>query len=140
MIASPVSNTSRTTMQRNTVLPLKLFGYLAAGRAIFGPRSPDTAEILRSGENAELVTAGDLDDAVQRLTALLGDHDRRGRLARAAKATSAQFTWDARAERIKSFLEQRLAAGPSPAPTADPWRFGQWCRETGRWMLGRSQR
>ena len=34
----------------NTVLPMKLFQYLAAGRAIYAPDAPDTAELLTHGK------------------------------------------------------------------------------------------
>src|SRR5262249_47841196 len=48
----------------NTVLPLKLFLYLAAGRAIFAGQSPDLSEILKHDVNACLVPLGDSAAAV----------------------------------------------------------------------------
>ena len=51
---------------RNCVLPLKLFSYLAAGRPILAPVAPDTAELLRDGENAVLVPPGAPDAAARR--------------------------------------------------------------------------
>ncbi len=92
----------------NTVLPMKLFQYLAAGKPILAPRTPDLVELLRDGENARLVTAGDLEEATRALRSLLADSTLSDRLARGALDTSRDLTWDARARKILRFLEQRL--------------------------------
>jgi glycosyltransferase involved in cell wall biosynthesis len=96
----------------STVLPIKLYLYLAAGRAIFAPRAPDTEELLVHDENACLVTAGDPSGAADALGALLEDADRRARLGAAARILSDTLTWDARAEKLQTFLEDRLAVTP----------------------------
>lgn len=93
----------------HTVLPLKLFGYLAAGRAILAPSTPDVEELLRDDDNAVLVAPGDLDQAADALRALLADDARRARLSARARETGAGLTWDARAENIEAFLRERLA-------------------------------
>jgi glycosyltransferase involved in cell wall biosynthesis len=93
----------------NTVLPMKLFQYLAAGRPILAPRTPDLLELLRDGDNARLVPAGDIDAAVSGLSELLGDSSLAARLARGALDTSRGLTWDARASKILTFLEARLS-------------------------------
>src|ERR1700760_3858052 len=58
---------SRAPLDRfgDCVLPLKTFAYLAAGRAILAPRSPDTAELLRDGETALLVPPDDSEAAAE---------------------------------------------------------------------------
>ncbi|MDB4989650.1 MAG: hypothetical protein JWN04_4828 [Myxococcaceae bacterium] len=94
----------------HTVLPIKLFGYLAAGRAVLAPATPDVRELLTDDDNAVLVEAGDLDAAGRALRSLLGDDARRARLAARARETGAELTWDARAAKIESFLRERLAA------------------------------
>ncbi len=94
----------------HTVLPMKLFGYLAAGRAVLAPRTPDVLELLRDGDNAVLVDPSDIEDAARALAALLADDLRRARLAARAKESGAELTWDARAEKIERFLNERLAA------------------------------
>jgi glycosyltransferase involved in cell wall biosynthesis len=94
----------------NTVLPLKTFLYLAAGRAILAPSTPDLRELLRDGENAALVPPDDAPAATRRLRALLADGDARDRLGEHARADSAELTWDARAQRVLAFLEERLDA------------------------------
>ncbi len=120
----------------NTVLPLKLFLYLAAGRALLAPRAPDTAELLTDDRNAVLVPAGDIDATVAALRTLAADPARRARLANAARQTAEDLTWDARASRIENFLRQRSALPPT-SPPPDLWSAGAWLRESARWIWGR---
>jgi glycosyltransferase involved in cell wall biosynthesis len=94
----------------HTVLPMKLFGYLAAGRALLAPSTPDVKELLVDGDNAVLVEPGDLDAAAQALRTLLHDDVGRARLAAHARSTGQDLTWDARAEKIEHFLHSRLSA------------------------------
>jgi glycosyltransferase involved in cell wall biosynthesis len=91
----------------NTVLPMKLFLYLAAGRPIIAPDLPDMREVLVHDHNALLVPTGDDDAAERAVTRVLGEPGLAQRLAAAAKKTSEGLTWNARAERILSFLEAR---------------------------------
>ena len=94
---------------RNCVLPLKLFAYLAAGRPILAPVAPDTAELLVDGENALLVPAGSPQAAAGALDRILGDGGLADRLGRGARAMARELTWDRRARKICSFLEERLS-------------------------------
>ncbi len=103
----------------NTVLPMKLFQYLASGRPILAPATPDVLELLEDGKNARLVPPGDLDAATQALRTLLSDAALRARLAQAALDTSEHLTWDERATKLIAFLERRLR-GDGPAPTDQP--------------------
>ena len=89
----------------NTVLPLKTFIYLAAGRAIFAPNTPDLAELLRDGDNARLVAPDDAAAARVAMGELLADASLRARLGRAAQAQAASLTWHARAQSLATFLE-----------------------------------
>jgi glycosyltransferase involved in cell wall biosynthesis len=95
----------------NCVLPLKTFRYLAAGRPILAPRAPDTAELLVDGVTAALTDPNPA-AATAVLDRLLGDRALAGRLAAAAQARAQTLTWDERAKRILSFIEQRLDATP----------------------------
>ena len=98
----------------NTVLPMKLFQYLAAGRTIFAPAAPDTAELLTHNDNAFLVRADDLEAAVEGIAKLKSDDDLRSRLAEGAKATSESLSWDSRAQKIIQFLQRRDVAKIRP--------------------------
>jgi len=97
----------------NTVLPLKLFLYLAAGRPIFAGSSPDTAEILEHDVNAWLVPPGDASAAERQLRRLLNDRERLERLGDACSRLAATLTWDSRAKRIDAFFEECLARDPA---------------------------
>jgi len=119
----------------NTVLPIKLFLYLAAGRVLLAPRAPDTAELLNDGQNAVLIAGGDVAGMIAALRGLAADPERAERLAAGASATAQSLTWDARAARIGAFLSGRLAAKPSPLP-AGPWSRGTWLHESLKWLLG----
>lgn len=120
----------------NTVLPIKLFLYLAAGRVILAPVAPDTAELLVDGENAALVPPGNVAAIVTRLRSLAADSAQVERLSSGARTTAEDLTWDARAAHIAGFIRARLDANPEP-PRPDPWRLGAWLAEVGRWSLGR---
>lgn len=93
-----------------TVMPLKLFGYLAANRAVLAGELPDTTELLRHGENAWLVPPDDVPALALAVRRLMADADLRRGLAAAARALAESLTWDARARRLRAFYEARLAA------------------------------
>jgi len=93
----------------NTVLPIKVFQYLAAGRAIVTGDVPDTAELLRQDDTAVRVTPDDVPALVAALRALLADAPRRERLGRAARDLSTDLTWDARGRRLAAWMQERLA-------------------------------
>lgn len=113
--------------------PLKLFEYMALGRAIVAPDSDNIREILTDGENALLVSPERLGNALARLA---DDEALRRRLGDAAHATihGRDLTWDGNARRIEQVCRQLgvLAAAhgaphltipaspaPSPGPSAD---------------------
>jgi glycosyltransferase involved in cell wall biosynthesis len=100
----------------HTVLPIKTFQYLAAGRAILAGDTPDLLELLTDDQNARVTPPDDVDAAVAALEHLLADDALRGRLAAGARETAQQHTWDARARRILAFVEERLADSGLPRP------------------------
>lgn len=104
----------------NTVLPLKLFLYLASGRAIFAGATPDTAEILHHDENAWLVEPGDTADAEHELRVLLSDETRLRRLGEASRRQAESLTWNGRAAKIEQFISECLDREPGAA------RVGSW--------------
>ena len=92
--------------------PLKLFEYLALGRAIVAPDQPNIREVLDDGVNALLFDTRDPDgltDAIDRLT---GDDVLRERLARGARLSIAQrgLTWARNAERVVALFDDLLGA------------------------------
>lgn len=93
----------------NTVLPIKTFQYLAAGRVLVTGDTPDTAELL-TAENSLRIRPDDVDAYVAALRTALTDAALAARLGAAARARAADLTWDARAERLLGFMRERLDA------------------------------
>jgi glycosyltransferase involved in cell wall biosynthesis len=87
---------------------MKMFLYLAAGRAILGPAAPDTAELLAHDRNAWLTKPDDLDDAVSALNLLTSTPALVNRLGEQARDTAQTFTWEARGARLVNFVETRM--------------------------------
>ncbi|MGA7305531.1 MAG: glycosyltransferase family 4 protein [Rhodothermales bacterium] len=93
----------------NTVLPIKTFQYLAAGRAILAPNTPDLSELLVDGLNACLVEPDAVEGTAVALRELLEDSERIHRLEEHALETSRRFTWENRAGKVLDFITGRLA-------------------------------
>lgn len=89
-----------------TVLPMKTFLYLAAGRAILAPDLPDLREVLVHGESAWLVPPDDPASAAAAIERLIDDPPLAAHLGRTARERSGGFTWRARARRILAQLEE----------------------------------
>lgn len=83
-----------------TVLPMKIFSYLAAGRVILAPTLPDLAEVLEHGKNAWLVPPDDPDAAATALRHLLAEPELAAALGRGALESAAGLTWRARAQKL----------------------------------------
>ncbi len=93
-----------------TVLPMKTYLYLAAGRAIVAPDLPDLREVLVDGRNAVLVAPDDIDACASRISSLLSDREERERLGSQAMIDASLYTWRARGNAIADFIRERAAA------------------------------
>jgi len=90
--------------------PLKLFEYMAAGRAIVASDLPAIREVLEHDKNALLVTAGDPEALARSLERLTADRDCAMRLARQAFSDVADYSWERRAARLEGLLNEVHAA------------------------------
>jgi glycosyltransferase involved in cell wall biosynthesis len=97
-------------IHKRTVLPIKVFNYLAAGRVIFAPDLPDTAELLQHGVNSYRVEPDNIDAAAEGLRVLAEDTLLADSLADRAYKDSKQFTWEERARKLRAYMEERLNA------------------------------
>ena len=84
--------------------PLKLFEYMASGHPIVASDLPAFREILRDGENALLVEAGNPQALVAGITRIKDDRELGARLARQAAADVQDYTWARRAERLQALF------------------------------------
>ena len=81
--------------------PLKIFEYMAQGRAIVAADLPVLHDVLEHGRNAWLVEPGDVQAWVDAIVRLRGDCELRSRLGRVALDDFRQrYTWIARARNI----------------------------------------
>ena len=106
LLLIPPSN--QALNNKMTVLPIKLFPYLATGRPIVAPRAVDTEELLSHEDNAFLVAPDDLASFEAGLKRLRKNDDLRAQITQGALRTARSLTWDARAERIQCFVDEML--------------------------------
>jgi glycosyltransferase involved in cell wall biosynthesis len=84
--------------------PLKLFEYLAAGRAIVASDLPAIREVVHDGVEVLLVAPGDPAALAAGITRLLDDPALAASLARAASDLAPQYSWHRRAERLDALF------------------------------------
>ena len=91
--------------------PLKLLEYLAMGRAIVAPNTPNIRELLTDGQNAVLFDPQDLDSMRNAIKRLAADAELRQRLGRTAKETihARGFTRERNALRVTAIMENLIA-------------------------------
>jgi len=101
--------------------PLKLFEYMAAGRAIVAPDQPNIREILSDRENAILFDPEEPAAIWQAIRRLAGDPGLRERLGRAAQLAlqARDYTWPANALRVTEAVARDLSGG-SVSASAEP--------------------
>ncbi|MGN8158602.1 glycosyltransferase family 4 protein [Salinisphaera sp. RV14] len=96
--------------------PLKLFEYMACGKAIIAPDQPNLREILTADHDAVLFEPGSRDAFKAAMRRLIEDESLRARLGKAGRATlvDRDLSWAANARRVVSIAND-LAAGASDA-------------------------
>jgi glycosyltransferase involved in cell wall biosynthesis len=79
---------------------MKVFTYLAAGRAILAPALPDLQEVLAHGDNAWLVEPDDATAAAAGIRALTREPGLAAALGARALESSEGLSWPARARKL----------------------------------------
>ncbi len=100
--------------------PLKLFEYMAAGKAIVAPDQANIREILVSGESG-LLFRPDLPESLDNaLLSLAKDDTLRERLGQSARAliTSRGYTWRRNAERVTTLGSAAMRHAVAPSSVA----------------------
>ncbi len=97
--------------------PMKVFEYLAMGKAVIAPSVEPVLEVLRDGETGLLIPPGDAAAMARQILRLAADRELRGRLGTAGRAyVVAHHTWDANAAAILEIYGRLTgAAGSAPA-------------------------
>jgi glycosyltransferase involved in cell wall biosynthesis len=89
--------------------PLKLFEYMAAGKAIVGPAIPNIQRLLTDRDNALLVQPDDPEALAGALSELLADPGLSIRLGQAAREQAIQrHSWDRTAAELENIFYQEL--------------------------------
>jgi glycosyltransferase involved in cell wall biosynthesis len=82
--------------------PLKIFEYMAAGKAIVATRTGQVAEIIQDGENGILVEAGDRRGLAEAIVNFLNDASLRDRLGQQARQQAVeQHSWQQYARQLE---------------------------------------
>ncbi len=119
----------------STVLPLKLFFYMASGRPILAGDTPDVRELLRHGQNAFLCRPDCLASLIAGIRMLMSDKKLALRLAEKALSDSSGLTWDARAHKIADTITERLQSAPISCGIWSGMQIRSWLRQSGRWLV-----
>ena len=90
--------------------PLKIFEYMALGKAIIAPDEPNIREILGDGKEAVLFAPDEPGDFDRALLTLIYNDDMRARLGAAARARliSEDYTWVGNARRVEAIAEKLI--------------------------------
>lgn len=91
-----------------TVLPFKIFPYLAAGRVIIAPNLADMRELLIHEENAILVEPDNAKQNSEAILKVLYNPDFCDSLSKNARETSKGLTWEMRGKRFKEWYERQF--------------------------------
>ncbi len=100
-------NTASAISERYTS-PLKLFEYLALGRAIVASDLPAIREVLTDGRTATLVPPGNAQALAAALIDLAAHPDRAAALGAAARALAPEYTWARRAQRLDAAFAEAV--------------------------------
>ncbi|WP_300156324.1 glycosyltransferase family 4 protein [Solidesulfovibrio sp.] len=99
--------------------PMKLFEYLAAGKAVVAPDQDNIREVVRHGKDALLFAPGDWDDFAGQVRSLVRDPALRQRLGQAARRSMVENrrTWTDNAARVVALLGKPFPSrGRPPRP------------------------
>jgi glycosyltransferase involved in cell wall biosynthesis len=89
--------------------PLKMYEYMAAGKAIVASNAGQIGDVIKDGETGLLVRPGDVSDLAEAITRLLQDVPLRAQLGRAARQqVLSNHSWDRYVSRLEAVYEQVL--------------------------------
>ncbi len=84
--------------------PLKLFEYMAAGKAIVVSDLPSMRQVLTPEQDALLVPTGEPEAFASAIERLLTEYELRKQLGKAARLSAERYTWKQRANKILEFI------------------------------------
>ena len=91
--------------------PMKIFEYMAAGKAIVASRVGQIAEVIRNGQTGLLAEPGDVQGFAQAVAHLLRDPSERARLGENARRQAVErHSWESYVERLERIYHTALGA------------------------------
>ncbi len=100
---------SSLPLKSATVLPMKTFTYMAAGKPIVAPEQPDTRGVLIHERNC-LTVPPDMPSATAvAIRSILSSPSLARQLSNNARQDATQYTWDGRAAQVIAFVKEKLA-------------------------------
>ncbi len=103
---------TETSIASRYTSPLKLFEYMAAGKAIIVSDLPSMRLLLENGRDAFMTETGDPASFAAAIDRLLSDSALRGKLAVNAGLRAKSFSWSARAQQVSEFINKQLESSP----------------------------
>jgi glycosyltransferase involved in cell wall biosynthesis len=94
--------------------PMKMFEYMACGRAIISADWPQIREVLTDGHNALFHPRGDVDAMEKCIERAVGDTDLRESLAAQARRDVDAYTWQTRGNAIFAWLKELVMPRECP--------------------------
>ena len=119
----------------STVLPLKLFLYMASGRPILAGETPDVQEVLRHDDNAFLCRPDSVEALIGGIRTVLGEASLAARLAATALTDSRSLTWSARARKIHDLVASRLRSAATERGVWNEAQVRAWMKQSRRWLV-----
>jgi glycosyltransferase involved in cell wall biosynthesis len=102
-----------------TGTPLKLFEYMAAGKAIVATASDQAVEVIQHGQTGLLVDAGDVTRFAEAILTLLNDPVKHMRLGQNARQQAIeQYSWEEYTRRLEVIYRDVLGIAPLGSPAA----------------------
>jgi len=115
-----VPSTPITAGLGGTGTPLKLFEYMAAGKAIVATALNEAAEVIRDGYDGLLVEPEDVDKFAEATLKLMDDPKERGRLGQNAREHAVkQYSWEHYTRRLEEIYFRVVGIAPSGSPVVD---------------------
>ena len=103
-----------------TGVPLKLFEFMAAGKAIVATALNEAAEVIQHGHNGMLVGAGDVNTFAESTLKLINDPDERRRLGQNAREQAVkQYSWEHYTRRLEEIYLSVVGNAPAGSPVVD---------------------
>ena len=103
-----------------TGTPLKLFEYMAAGKAIVATALNQAAEVIQDGHNGLLVEAGNVTGFSEAMLTLLNNPQERDRLGQNAQQQAIQlYSWQQYTRRLEEIYLNVLGKAPSGSPATE---------------------